>query len=111
MPVSAPESPGEVPILELEEFGGPSIPDCSMEDGDVESMEVEYSSRAPEDWVSSGPLGLNQGRGRRFRDVESATRWARQFYGKRLKGIVPEAQRDGAGRWAFLIKGPRGDVN
>lgn len=82
-----------------------------MEDDDVERSEFEYSTRAPEDWVISGPLGReSSGFGRYFDTWEAAEEWARGFYDKRLKGRVPEAQRDGHNRWAFLIKGPRGQV-
>lgn len=87
-----------------------TVPDIGMEDADVEATEFEYSTRGPSDWVSSGPLGDAPGRGRRFDTWEAAEAWARGFFGKRLKGRIPEAQRDGANRWAFLIKGPRGQV-
>ena len=87
------------------------VPTICMEDEDVERTEFEYSTRAPEDWVSSGPLGPEgSGRGRPFDTWEQAERWAKSFYGSRLKGRVPDAQRDGHNRWAFLIKGPRGQI-
>jgi hypothetical protein len=87
-----------------------SVPEYHMEDDEVENTQFEYSTRHPADWVISGPLAAGAGPGRRFQAWEEAERWAKQFYGKRLKGRINEAQREGCNRWAFLIKGPRGQI-
>ena len=84
------------------------VPDCHLEDDEVEAAEWDYSTRAPGDWVISGPLPSGGPPGRRFANWDEAEEWARAFYGKRLKHPIWEAQRDGGNRWAFLIKGPRG---
>lgn len=98
--------------LELININEADVPDIGMEDDDVERTEFAYSIRGPEDWVASGPLGpAGRGNGRHFETLEAAEAWAKSFYGARLKGRIPEAQREGANRWAFLIKGPRGEVN
>lgn len=86
------------------------VPDCGMEDDDVERAEFDYSTRHPDDWVSSGPLPGGGGPGRFFHSWDDAEAWAKSFYGARLKGRIPEAQREGHNRWAFLIKGPRGQI-
>lgn len=79
-----------------------------MSEEDVEGTEFEYSTRGPEDWVSSGPLGeFGTGSGRHFNTIEEAAEWARGFFGNRFKGVIPET-REGASRWAVLVKGPRG---
>jgi hypothetical protein len=81
-----------------------------MDDADVENIEFAYSDRAPEDWVSSGPLGNDFfGPGRYFETWPEAEAWAREFYGKRFKGRKPD-EPGSAGRWAFVIRGPRGTV-
>lgn len=85
------------------------VPSCWMEDTDVEDTEFEYSTRHPDDWVISGPLGVyGKGPGRCFAIWSHAERWARGFYGARYKGKILEAATDGGNRWAFLIRGPRG---
>ncbi len=82
-----------------------------MEDDEVENADFDYSDRAPDDWVSSGPLGTHGvGPGRRFMSWRTAEEWAREFYGVRYRGRIPEAQREGCNRWAFLIRG-RGQTN
>ncbi len=87
------------------------VPEYWMEDGDVEGEEFGYSTRAPDDWVSSGPLGPHgTGTGRRFLDWDRAEAWAKTFYGARFRGRIAEAQKDGHNRWAFLIRG-RGQTN
>lgn len=86
----------------------PRAPDCMMDENDVENTEFDYSDRAPDDWVSSGPLGDSGfGRGRPFEDWDAAEAWARKFYGWRYRGR--KAEEPGClGRWAFIIRGPRG---
>ncbi len=82
-----------------------------MEDDEVENADFDYSDRAPDDWVSSGPLGTHgAGPGRRFMSWRTAEAWAREFYGVRYRGRIPEAQREGANRWAFRIRG-KGHTN
>lgn len=89
----------------------PSTPRYFMEDDEVEVTEFDYSTRAPDDWVSSGPLGaVGTGPGRRFANWDRAESWAREFYGVRYRGRIAEAQQDGCNRWAFLIRG-RGQTN
>lgn len=82
------------------------VPEYWMEADEVEGQEFAYSTRHPEDWISSGPLGDGLGSGRRFPSWEEAERWARRFFGKRFKGRVAAASE--GPRWAFLIRGPRG---
>ena len=81
-----------------------NVPTCNLEDDEVEEAEWEYSDRAPGDWVISGPLPSGSGPGRWFPNWAAAERWARSFYGDRLRGPVREAKRDDANRWAFVIK-------
>jgi hypothetical protein len=102
-------SEGEADVL-IADTGDALIPDCGMEDDEVERLAVPYSTRGPDDWVSSGPLGPNaEGRpGRHFDTWEAAEVWARRTFGSRFRGRIPAAQFDGANRWAFLVKGPRG---
>lgn len=97
--------------LEVIDVPRGSIPNIGMEAEEVEGTEFEYSTRAPGDWVSSGPLFSGGGPGRRFDTWDEAERWARAFYGTRLKGRIPDAQREGHNRYAFLIKGPRGVIS
>jgi hypothetical protein len=88
--------------------GKPEVPNCYLEDDEVETEEWDYSVRAPGDWVISGPLPSGSGPGRRFENWDEAEEWARAFYGKRLKSPVWDLQRSGCHRWGFLIRGPRG---
>lgn len=88
----------DVPALE--------VPEYHLSDEEVEETEFTYSTRAPEDWVISGPLGsLGGGPGRRFAHVKQAEAWARDKYGTRLKGRIPEATLNNGNRWAFLVRG------
>ena len=82
------------------------VPDIGMEDDEVEFTEFVYSTRHPDDWVISGPLN-GGGPGRKFDSWRAAADWARGFYGNKYKGpaFPPD---DGALRWGFLIRGPRG---
>lgn len=84
-------------------------PEYWMDDEEVESVAFNYSTRHPDDWVISGPLGRARGPGRRFSSWEAAERWAREFYGNRFKGRIAEADVPDGTRWAFLVKGPRGN--
>lgn len=89
----------------------PSIPSILMDDEAVERTEFSYSDRAPEDWVISGPLGdSGKGKGRPFDTWADAEAWAREFYGYRFKGRKPD-EPGSLGRWAFVIRGPRGTTN
>lgn len=90
-------------------------PECWMDEDEVESLNVDYSFRSSDDWVSAGPVGgswtdtqLKQERRRWFANWTQAEEWARTFYGKRYKRPVPEAAL--GNRWAFLIRG-RGQKN
>lgn len=98
--------PSDLPDDESLEQSEHSTPEYWMGDAEVEDLAFEYPDRAPEDWVISGPLGNARGPGRSFRSWGAAERWAREFYGDRLKGRIQEAQE--GTRWAFLIRGPRG---
>jgi len=95
------------------------IPHMGMEDEEVETLAVPYSTRGPDDWVSAGTLdpdykALAQKEGLRrlryFPTWDDAERWARAFFGDRFKGRVFDAVNSGAPYWAFIIKGPRGVV-
>lgn len=107
-----PNKAGEVAGIEAEAVI-PVIPDITVEDDEIENLNIDYSTRAPEDWVSSGPLGPNgYGRGRHFDTWEDVERWGREFYGARYKGLKGTAEeREGQARWAILVRGPRGEVN
>lgn len=84
----------------------PSTPEVGMSDDEVENLEIEYSIRAPGDWVISGPLGAHGGGpGRRFATVKQAEAWVREKYQQRVKYRIPEATTNGGNRWAWLIKG------
>lgn len=91
----------------------PSEPTCMMDDAAVENTEFVYSDRGPDDWVSSGPLGdfgvWRKNTERHFDNWDEATAWAKGFYGVRFKGRKPD-EPGCAGRWAFVIKGPRGTI-
>lgn len=101
--------PDDLP--EVEASDERRTPEIDMEEDQVEALEVEYSIRAPDDWVSSGPLGPEgAGPGRHFETWGAAERWARKFYGLRFKGRITEAARADGNRWAFLIRG-RGQKN
>jgi hypothetical protein len=106
-PVSDPE-------LDDDDFGEEvtgdlPVPEYWMENEDVEQQEFQYSTRHPTDWVISGPLPQGGGPGRRFANWTQAERWAREFYGERFRGRIAEAAVEGHNRWAFLIRGPRGE--
>lgn len=94
------------PLLEPDEAEHqPALPDHTMTDEEVEALEVDYSDRHPTDWVASGPLGEEgKGRGRWHPSWDAAERWARKFYGARLKRRIPEAGLSNSNRWAFLIR-------
>lgn len=63
---------------------------------------VDYSTRAPGDFVISGPLGAGRGQGRHFNSTLAAQNWAVAKYGRnRVKRIDGESSEF---RWAFLIK-------
>lgn len=99
--MKSPEADDDIPDYEPEQ-----LPACWMEDEEVENLDVTYSTRAPADWVISGPLAeTGGGPGRRFDNWRAAERWARGFYGARLKGRVAEAAHSSCDRWAFLIRG------
>ena len=86
-----------------------TVPEYWMEDEEVEDANFAYSTRHPDDWVISGPLGsAGKGPGRRFPSWRAAEVWARGFYGRRLRGRVAEAATEDGNRWAFVIRGPRG---
>lgn len=88
-------------IGEPEEKYLPRAPDIGMDDEDVEHTEFEYSVRAPDDYVVSGPLGDGKGPGHRFNSVQAALIWlTRRIGGKRIKQRITEAED--YGRWAFL---------
>lgn len=96
-----------------EEIADEFLPDCGMEDGDVEQLNVPYTARGPLDWVSSGTLvEMETEPGRRplryFPTWDDAELWAREFFGTRFKGRIMDAVNSGTPRWAFLIQGPRG---
>ncbi len=94
-----------------------ATPECWMGEAEVESASFQYSERALGDWVISGPLHLDgPGPGRRFPSWDRAEEWARRFYGARLRGRIVRPSQipayldpDDYGRWAFLIRGSRGD--
>jgi hypothetical protein len=88
-----------------EDTGAPRTPEYHMDDEDVAGLDIDYSIRAPEDWVISGPLALGGGPGRRFQNIEEAWGWVRERYGSRVRYRIPEATLRGGNRWAFLIKG------
>lgn len=78
-----------------------------MSDDEVGALDIEYSTRAPEDWVISGPLPKGGGPGRRFPNIKAASRWVHGKYPGRVKGRIPEANNNDGNRWAFLIKGDK----
>jgi hypothetical protein len=83
-----------------------TTPEYHLSDDEVEALEIEYSIRAPEDWVISGPLGAHGGGpGRRFINAQEAERWVREKYGDRVKYRIMEASNHHGNRWAWLIKG------
>ena len=80
----------------------PRVPDHSMSEDEVARLPIEYSIRAADDFVISGPLGDGGGPGRRFSTIAAAMIWAtRKYGGKRIKQRIAEAES--GGRWAFLI--------
>jgi hypothetical protein len=92
---------------EAEEEVLPRVPDHSMSDEEVESLPIEYSTRAPDDYVVSGPLPHGNGPGHRFSSVAAALIWlTRRVGGERIKQRITEAEE--GGRWAFLVSPKRG---
>lgn len=89
-----------------EEKFTPRVPDIGMDDDEVELTEFEYSTRAPGDYVVSGPLGDGGGPGHRFSTVTAALIWlTRRIGGKRIKQRIIEAET--GKRWAFLCSPPK----
>lgn len=85
-----------------------TTPEYHLHDDEVEGMFIDYSTRAPEDWIVSGPLGPHgRGPGRHFPSMKLAWKWAKEKYGTRLKKRIIEATRFGGNRWAFLIRGEK----
>lgn len=82
----------------------PRTPDIGMDEDEVETLEFEYSVRAPGDYVVSGPLGPDGGGpGHRFNSVQAALIWlTRRIGGNRIKQRIHEAEA--GNRWAFLVK-------
>src|SRR5690242_19782929 len=98
----------DLPLDDVDADGALPSPECWMEAEEVEAGCFAYSTRHPDDWVISGPLGpRGSGPGRRFMSWRLAEKWAREFYGERLRGRVAEAAIEGGNRWAFVIRGPR----
>ena len=84
----------------------PTTPDHLMSDEEVEALPIEYSTRAPGDWVLSGPLGVHgRGPGRRFATLKQAEEHVRALHGDRVLYRIPEATLNGGNRWAWLIRG------
>ncbi len=86
---------------------GPRTPEYHHTADEVESMEVDYSIRGPDDWVISGPLAHGGGPGRRFPSIERADAWVRAKYGARVVHRIIEATLDDRNRWAYLIRGKK----
>lgn len=97
-----PES--DEPLPELSEV---RTPEYHMSDDDVEGLDIEYSTRAPEDWVISGPLPNGGGPGRVMPNVKAAAKFVSEKYGDCVKGRIPEATKNNGNRWAYLIDGKR----
>lgn len=83
-----------------------AVPTSWMDEQEVRECE-DYSTRAPTDYVVSGPicgeirpLG-SIGRGRVFDSADLAEEWARNHFGSRFRGRIKEAER--GARWAMLI--------
>ncbi len=97
--------PAAKPNLEAEP-AGPSTPEYHHSDEEVEGMDIVYSIRAPEDWVLSGPLGVNGGGpGRRFASAPDAEAHVRKLHGDRVMWRIREASNSSCNRWAWLIRG------
>jgi hypothetical protein len=62
---------------------------------------VDYSSRGPDDFVISGPVGDARGQGRKFDSHRAAHAWANAKWGASRVNIIDA----GMLRWAVLIKG------
>lgn len=62
---------------------------------------IDYSTRGPNDFMISGPLGAGRGNGRHFGHLRDAYLWAVGRYGKQRVGVLPQESEF---RWAFLIK-------
>ncbi len=93
---------------EAEEEVRPRVPDHSMTDEEVETLPIDYSTRAPDDYVVSGPLPHGNGPGVRFSSVGAALFWlTRRVGGNRIKQRIHEAEE--GGRWAFLVSPRRDD--
>ena len=85
-----------------------TTPECDMSDEDVEQLPIEYSIRAPTDFVISGPLGAHGGGpGHRFATIKQAEAWVKKRYGDRVKYRIPEATTNNGNRWAWLIAAPK----
>lgn len=79
-----------------------AVPTYELSEEEVETTEWDYSDRAVDDWVLSGPCGDNEaGPGRYFETLARALVWARMKYGARVKRPIYEALPD---RWAILVR-------
>lgn len=79
-------------------------PDSNMSATEVERVFFEYSTRGPNDWVISGPIGTRgAGPGTNFPSADAAQEWVNEKYGKRVRQRIYASER--GGRWAFLIAG------
>jgi hypothetical protein len=84
------------------ETDGASTPSYHLDDDEVAETAWDYSDRAPDDFVISGPLPDGWGPGRPFESVARAARWCRLKYGYRFRRMITEAES--GGRWAALIR-------
>lgn len=84
------EDDGEV------EFTPPTIPTI-----DELPNVVDYSTRGPNDFVVSGPMGAGRGPGRHFESERNAYIWATSKYGRQRVVRIPQESEF---RWALLIK-------
>lgn len=80
-------------------------PEYWWDDEEVEAAEPDYSDRSQDDWIVSGPLGSAKWPGRRFDSWAAAEKWARGFYGSRLRSRVAELYFEESTRWAFWVRG------
>lgn len=88
------------------------IADEFIDDPDVEPLAeiptidrlpdvVDYSTRGPNDFVVSGPMGAGRGQGRYFESERNAYIWAISKYGRQRVVRIPQESEF---RWALLIK-------
>lgn len=80
-----------------------NTPAYNLSDSDIEKLNIDYSTRAPTDYVVSGPITKHGGGpGREFFTADDANTWGKLRFGLRYRWRITDGEK--GGRWAFLVK-------